>query len=150
MTPSLVPEDFVVPAPLHTDQFEFQVLGPEHNEQDQPAWTQSLQHIRATPGFYDRRWPGDAESLEQNLASLQRHREDYDRRRGYAYAVLDARDGSYLGCVYFYPPRTGTFDVDVRSWVRQERAEFDRPLHEAVRRWLASSWPWQRPDYAER
>jgi hypothetical protein len=65
-----VPEHFVPPAPLRAERFEFQVLGPEHNEQDQPAWTGSIEHIRATPGFGDRTWPSDPESLSKNLLSL--------------------------------------------------------------------------------
>lgn len=146
----LVPEDFVVPPPPRTALFTFQVLGPQHNARDHRAWTGSIEHIRSTPGFAGRHWPRAIESLDQNLASLERHQHDFAQRRGFSYAVLDASDGAYLGCVYFYPPRTPGFDVDVRSWVTEERAELDEPLHDVVRRWLSQAWPWHRPDYAER
>jgi hypothetical protein len=54
----LVPDGFVVPPPLTTDQFRLEPLGPQHNEADHAAWTTSIEHIRATPGFADTDWPG--------------------------------------------------------------------------------------------
>ena len=36
------------------------------------------------------------------------------------------------------------------SWVRADRAALDKPLYDAVRRWLAEAWPFRAPDYAER
>jgi hypothetical protein len=146
----LVPDGFVVPPPLTTDQFRLEPLGPQHNEVDHAAWTTSIEHIRATPGFADRDWPGEAMTLAENEADLRRHALDFEERTGFTYVVLDASTGNYVGCVYFYPPRSPEFDVDVRSWVRHELAHLDRPLHAAVRRWLQDSWPWHAPDYAER
>ena len=46
--------------------------------------------------------------------------------------------------------RRDGYDVDVRSWVRSDRAELDKPLHDVVQRWVAEAWPFQKPDYAER
>jgi hypothetical protein len=145
-----VPDDFLVPLPLRTSRFRFEALGPQHGEQDLAAWTQSIEHIRQTPGFAGRDWPAVVETSEQNLVSLERHRQEHEERSAFAYAVLDADGGDYLGCVYFSPPRTEEADVDVRSWVREERAELDGPLHDAVRTWLAVAWPWRRPAYAAR
>jgi hypothetical protein len=42
-------------------------LGPEHNEDDHEAWSSSIEHIRATPGFLDGRWPSPM-TLEENRA----------------------------------------------------------------------------------
>lgn len=109
----LVPADFAVPAPLRTDQFVFEVLGPEHNARDHAAWTQSVEHIRTTPGFAGREWPPDSMTLPENLLDLQWHQREYDERASFAFAVLSAGSGEYLGCVYFYPPRSTDFDVDV-------------------------------------
>ena len=147
---ALVPDDFVVPPPLTTEHFRLEPLGPRHNDVDHAAWTTSIEHIRATPGFAGRQWPGEAMTPAENEADLRRHEVDYEERRGFAYAVLAAPSGDYVGCVYFYPPRSPEFDVDVRSWVRHDPARRDQPLHDAVRRWLADRWPWHAPDYAER
>ena len=48
------------------------------------------------------------------------------------------------------PGRPWLDDVDVRSWVRADRAELDKPLHDVIRGWLAEAWPFQQPDYAAR
>lgn len=91
-------------------------------------------------------------SLAENEADLVRHARDYQDRTGFAYTVLDPADRDVIGCVYFYPPRPGRegYDVDVRSWVRADRAALDKPLHDLVRGWLAEAWPFRTPDYAER
>jgi len=146
----LVPADFPVPAGLKTELFVFEPLGVRHNASDLAAWTSSIDHIKATPGFADRDWPQRPMSLAENAADLARHAQDFAMRTGFAYTVLDPADGEVLGCVYFYPPRRPGYDVDVRSWVRADRAELDEPLYDAVVRWLAEAWPFERPDYAAR
>lgn len=147
----LVPDDFTVPRGLVTPRFHLEPLGPEHNAADHAAWTGSIAHIRSTPGFAGRAWPPpEAPSLAANLADLRRHAEDFARRTGFAYTVLEPRTGEVVGCVYLYPPRTGAHDVDVRSWVRADRAELDVPLSEAVTAWLAVAWPFVAPDHAPR
>ena len=46
-----VPLDFVVPLGLETSRFRLEPLGPEHNEADYHAWSYSMEHIHATPGW---------------------------------------------------------------------------------------------------
>jgi len=145
----LVPDDFVVPIELVTDAFRLVPLGPQHNAADHAAWTSSIDHIRATPGFAGRSWPSEAMTPAQNLADLERHARDFAERAGFTYTVL-APDGDVIGCVYLYPPRRAGFDVDVRSWVRATHARLDADLYRAVTRWLADAWPFERPDYAVR
>src|SRR5262249_57398795 len=67
-----VPRDFDVPRRLVTPQFVLEPLGPEHNEQDYAAWTSSMEHIAATPGWGDSRWPHEM-TLDENRADLERH-----------------------------------------------------------------------------
>jgi hypothetical protein len=126
-------------------------LGPEHNASDHAAWSASIDHIRATPGFHGHDWPPvEGMPLAENLADLERHARDFAERVGFTYTVL-ARDGDdVLGCVYIYPSRDERYDADVRSWVRADVAELDEELHAAVRRWLADAWPFASPDYAAR
>jgi hypothetical protein len=147
-TSPLVPEDFVVPAGLRTDTFVIEPLAERHNVADHAAWTSSIEHIRATPGFPDNTWPRPM-SLEENAADLARHARDFANRTGFAYTVLDPASADVIGCVYFYPPVRDGYDVDVRSWVRTDRAELDKSLYDLVCHWLAESWPFQKPDYAE-
>jgi hypothetical protein len=134
---------------LRTELFVLEPLGPEHNEADYAAWTPSIEHIRQTPGFPHGTWPAPM-SLEQNGGDLARHARDFADRSGFTYTVLEPASGDVIGCVYFYPPGREGYDVDVRSWVRADRAELDKPLYNLISQWLADSWPFARPDYAAR
>jgi hypothetical protein len=146
----LVPPDFVVPTGAVSTLFVLEPLRPEHNTADLAAWTSSIDHIRATPGFVGRPWPDRPFTLEENLADLVRHAEDFAKRTGFTYTVLDPQSNDVVGCVYLYPARRDGYDVDVRSWVRADRAALDKPLHEFVCEWLAGAWPFSGPDYAGR
>jgi hypothetical protein len=85
-------------------------------------------------------------TLEQNLADLRRHADDFARAVGFTFTVLDPRNDDVIGCVYLYPSTSEACDVRVQSWVRADRAALDVPLADAVARWLAADWPWERPD----
>jgi RimJ/RimL family protein N-acetyltransferase len=141
-----VPADFDPPTSLVADRFRLEPLGPEHNRSDRAAWMSSIEHIRATPGYGDGAWPPPAGmSLEENLADLRRHAEDFRRRTGFTFTVLDPGSDEVIGCVYLYPAED-EHDVTVLSWVRADRSELDGPLADAVAGWLAADWPWQRVD----
>lgn len=140
-----VPDDFDPPTSLVTDQFRLEPLGPQHNLSDHAAWTSSIDHIRATPGYPDGKWPPhDGMALEDNLRDLRRHADDFARRRGFTFTVLDPRTDDVIGCVYLYPSASEEWDVIVQSWVRADRSDLDVPLADAVARWLATDWPWNR------
>jgi len=145
-----VPDEFDPPVGVTTPQFRLEPLGPQHNEADYAAWTSSMQHIRATPGFATGSWPHEM-TIEQNRDDLLRHQRDFQARTGFTYTVL-GDDDDVIGCVYIYPlrpdPEPGAAHVE--SWVRVDRAELDLPLYRAVSDWLASDWPFRRVDYAER
>lgn len=148
---AFVPDDFVVPRELAVGSLRLEPLGPRHNAGDHQAWTSSIEHIRATPGFRDRDWPpAGGMSLDENLGDLRRHADDFERRTGFTYTVIDAAS-DIVGCVYIYPPedadRDAGSDAQVRSWVRHDRADLDGTLHDAVARWLAADWPFARVVY---
>jgi hypothetical protein len=150
LTAEFVPPDFVVPRALQGEDFLLEPLGPEHNDSDHAAWSGSIDHIHATPGFTAALWQGDdwpyPMSCEQNLADLQMHASEFVAREAFAYTVLDARrDGAsaaeVIGCVYIDPDDTKVADAMVRCWVRADRAHLDEPLADAVRHWLRTDWP---------
>jgi hypothetical protein len=143
-----VPNDFEVPTELDGDGFRLEPLGPEHNSSDHLAWSSSIEHIRATPGFADSTWPTPMSS-DDNRRDLERHRRDFDERTGFTYTVLDA-DDVVIGCLYIYPARPPATGADVRSWVSAERAELDVPLWQSVSAWLATTWPFDAVIYAAR
>jgi hypothetical protein len=139
-----VPPDFVVPTEAALLGLHLVPLGPEHNAADHAAWTSSIDHIRATPGFPDGSWPRPM-SLEENLGDLERHAEDFQRRRGFTYTVLDADE--VVGCLYIYPSADEDVDATVQSWVRADRAALDRPFADAVRGWVLDTWPFTATRY---
>ena len=122
-----VPTDFVVPLELSGPGFRLVPLRPEHNAADHAAWSGSMEHIRATPGFAGRPWPHEMPAPEPSDAP------------------------EVLGCVYIYPPQVGdAADAAIRSWVRADHAALDAVLYAAVRDWLARDWPFTSVDYAPR
>jgi hypothetical protein len=144
-----VPSGFDAPRALATEQFRLEPLGPEHNDSDYEAWSSSVEHIHAAPGWETSSWPDDR-SLADNLRDLQRHADDFEQRVGFTYTVLDPASGDVIGCVYIYPDKSGRHDAHVRSWVRASRADLDLPLWRAVSDWLAAEWPFEHVVYAER
>jgi hypothetical protein len=150
-----VPVGFVVPDGLVAGEFRLEPLGPKHNAADYAAWTTSIDHIRATPGFAASSWPHEM-SPADNLRDLQRHARDFAERRGFTYSVLSTETSEVIGCVYIYPGREGdggTGDVPqavVSSWMRADRAALDPVLYRVVLEWLERDWPFISIDYAPR
>jgi hypothetical protein len=146
---SFVPTEFSAPDGLETPAFVLEPLGPQHNEADYAAWSTSIEHIRATPGWEASSWPRPM-SLEDNLGDLEMHARHFEQREGFTYTVLDRADGDVVGCVYIYPSRDGEADARVTSWVRASSADLDVEVWRAVSDWLAESWPFERIEYAPR
>jgi len=147
---SFVPGDFEPPGGLVTPDFTLEPLGPRHNDSDYVAWSSSIAHIRATPGFAESSWPREM-TLQENLSDLERHARDYESRSGFTYTVLDRAGGAVIGCVYIYPAKEGDAgDARVSSWVTADCAALDIPLWRAVSDWLRDDWPFRRAEYAAR
>jgi RimJ/RimL family protein N-acetyltransferase len=142
-----VPSEFEVPGRLETPWFVLEPLGPEHNEPDFEAWTSSIDHIKATPGFEGESWPHPM-TLEENLGDLEMHARHFRDREGFTYTVLD-ETGAVIGCVYIYPADDG-HDAKVQSWVRDSHRELDPVLWRQVSGWLDTDWPFERVSYASR
>lgn len=104
-THPFVPDGFEPPTSLVTADFRLEPLGPQHNDEDLAAWTSSIEHIRATPGYPDGDWPPiGGMTLDANHADLVRHAADFEARTGFTFTVLDPTDADVIGCVYLYPP----------------------------------------------
>jgi RimJ/RimL family protein N-acetyltransferase len=146
---AFVPANFVVPLRVDFDGFRLEPLAPEHNERDYDAWTSSMEHIHATPGWEESSWPREM-TPDENRLDLERHAADFRARTGFTYTVLDDEDGDVVGCVYIYPVPDSEYDARVLSWVRASQSELDAPLWRAVTDWVAGEWPFRKVDYAAR
>src|SRR5918999_4001616 len=146
-----VPADFEPPRELVLPAMYLVPLGAEHNESDHAAWTSSIAHIRATPGFESAEWPPvGGMSLDANRGDLEEHARDFVERTGFTFTVLRPGTTEVIGCLYIYPAKDADHDAQVRSWVRADLAELDGPVRAAVSRWLVERWPFERPIYADR
>src|SRR5205814_6318214 len=143
------PSGFVDPLAPTTEQFRLKPLAPRHNDSDYEAWSSSVEHIHPTPGWETSSWPDDR-SVADNLRDLQAHADDFEKRTGFTYTVLDPATGDVIGCVYIYPDKSEQHDARVLSWVRASRPELDVQLWRAVTDWLAGKSPFERVDYADR
>lgn len=142
-----VPDDYVVPLGLAGPGFHLEPLGPEHNDADHRAWMSSIAHIQGTPGFSTWRWPPTGGMpLGENLRDLEKHADDFARRVGFTYTVLND-ESDVVGCVYIYPSREDPTVTEVRSWVTASSAELDPVLHQTVNNWLATDWPFGEVRY---
>ena len=149
MTQPCVPDEFEIPQNHAGPGFLLEPLGPQHNDSDHHAWMSSIEHIRGTPGFPWGSWPPlDGLTLDENLRDLEQHADDFRRRVGFTYTVLDD-DHQVIGCVYIYPSRANPEVTNVRSWVTASRAELDTVLHQTVTDWLAADWPFAKVSYRD-
>jgi hypothetical protein len=123
---------------LVTELFVLEPLGPRHHDADFRAWTCSVDHIRATPGFSAEHWGGDQwpylMSADDNLSDLAEHEREFLAGEAFAYTVLDPGDGDVIGCVYVDPDEVA--EARCRLWVRADRAHLDATLFAEVRTWL--------------
>jgi len=144
-----VPDDFDPPDRLDVGPYRLIPLGPEHNDSDYAAWTSSVDHIRATPGFEGASWPREM-TLEENRRDLQRHADDFAAREGFTYTVLAPDRATVVGCLYIYPSDAPQHHARARSWVRAQDAPLDPVLAAAVSDWLSAAWPFRTIEYAPR
>ena len=105
-----VPTGFEPPAGLEDPAFRLRPLGPKHNVSDYLAWTSSMDHIHATPGWETSTWPRQM-SLEENQADLERHAADFATHAGFTDTVLAPDSDAVIGGVWWpfarfvYAPR---------------------------------------------
>ncbi len=145
-----VPAQFDPPPPPHGAGFVLVPLRVEHNEGDLDAWSSSVEHIHATPGFAGHPWPDEPMTLERNAGDLAEHEKDFADRRGFTYSVMSEAGEEIVGCVYIYPSTKDGVEADVRSWVRATHADLDATVYRTVSGWLRADWPFTSFEYAPR
>lgn len=143
MKKQFVPEDFVVPKSLVTDQYRLQMLSPDVAEIDYDAVMTSRVRLRTV--FSEKTdWPKEDMSLEENRTDLLRHSAEFKSRQAFAYTVLTLSREKCIGCVYIDPSKVSEFDCEVYLWVRESHLTLDDTLYTDIHKWLLSSWPFER------
>ena len=72
MSPFVEP-DFEVPTAFESVEFTLVALRVEHTAADLDAWSSSVEHIHATPGFEGHPWPDEPMTFERNAEDLAGH-----------------------------------------------------------------------------
>jgi RimJ/RimL family protein N-acetyltransferase len=148
-TTRFVPDDFEIPDLLETDRFRLRMLSVDDVEKDYEAVIESRELLHAVFGGP---WPKPGFTLEENLADLERHQQEFLSRKAFAYTVVSLDEIRVLGCVYINPSKTTASDAVAVMWVRQ--TEYDKGLDEIlfnnVRDWISSVWPFKKVDYPGR
>ncbi len=138
---AFIPPDFDVPRTVEFEHFRLEVLGPEHNERDHAAWSSSMEHIHATPGFEGHPWPMPM-TLEENLDDMEMHAREFEERTAFTWSILQAGTDDVIGCIYLYPldpPSDG--HGRFRSWVTAARAADDAQVRATIGDWFDATFP---------
>lgn len=147
-TAPFVPDTFEVPSVLETDRFRLRMLSVADVEKDYEAVmeTQAYFHSRGSS------WPREGFTIEENLADLERHQQEFLERKAFAYTVVSLDEGRVLGCIYINPTDREGADARVHMWVRKSEYErgLDPVLFQTVKEWLKSSWPFSAVIYPGR
>jgi hypothetical protein len=142
MTILFVPQDFIVPTSLVTDQYILEMLTPLVAEIDYNAVMSSKSRLRSVFEQNDD-WPQDDMTLEFNIKDLVQHKKEFRARQAFAFTVLNPAREKCLGCIYIDPPTVSEFDCEVYLWVRDSHIHLDDDLFQNVKQWLQEEWPFK-------
>ena len=145
----LVADDFKVPKVLETDKFRLRMLSMDDAEKDYEAVMESMDHLKGVFGTKSK-WPSKDLTIEQDKKDLGWHQKEFEIRSSFTYAVLTLDESRLLGCVYIYPSRKKSFEVDVFYWVRKSELKLDKELGKVVRTWIKEKWPFKKVAYPGR
>lgn len=136
-----VPDSFDAPPLFETDRFRLRMLSVDDVEKDYEAVIESRDLLHSVGST----WPREGFTIDENLADLERHQQEFLDRKAFAYTVVSLDESRVLGCVYINPLETDEADAIVRMWVRQSEYDkgLDAVLFQAVKKWMGSSWPFK-------
>jgi len=140
---NLVPDDFSPPILYETEHFTLRPIIASDVDQDYAAVMSSVDHLKGVLGDD---WPSADLTREEDMEVLALHEEQFRRRELFVYTVLTPNQARCIGCVYIGPSKLDNYDAQVTLWVTKETLAKgqDARLFEAVRDWLASSWPFEQ------
>jgi RimJ/RimL family protein N-acetyltransferase len=138
---AFVPDSFEVPQVLETDRFRLRMLSVDDVEKDYEAVMETQEYFHARGNS----WPREGFTIEENLADLEQHQQEFLARKAFAYTVVTPDERRVLGCVYINPTNGDETDAKVHLWVRKSEQHngLDSILFQTVKGWLKLSWPFE-------
>jgi RimJ/RimL family protein N-acetyltransferase len=143
-----VPVTFEVPSVLETERFLLRMLSVDDVEKDYEAVIESRELLHAGGSS----WPREGFTIEENLADLEQHQQEFLNREAFAYTVVSLDESRVLGCVYINPTKRVGAEAKVSMWVRQSEYDqgLDGILFQTVKTWISSVWPFTAVAYPGR
>jgi len=152
MTEKFVPDDFIVPEKLETEKFRLRMLTVEDVEKDYDAVMSSREHLRSLASQEDEEdtWPEENMTIEEDLADLARHQDEFLKREAFVYTVMSLDESRCLGCVYINPSEKKDFDTEIYLWARTSelKSGLEELLFETVKNWIEEKWPFNKVAFA--
>lgn len=159
----LLPPGTQPPSELRTADAWFRRQRAEDAVADYEAVMASKEALRV---WCDGDWPEEGFTLEENVDDLAGHLEDAATGTAYGYTAWDPTGTRVLGSLYLEPTAPfldayvvddatraalATCDVRIELWLRSDLPRDVEPrVLAAVRDWLGTAWPFQRPSWGSR
>lgn len=146
-----VPCNFNPPPTFEINRFRLRMLTVDDVIKDYDAIMTSIDHLKGTFGP-NSPWPVDDLSLEEDLAAIHWHQEEFNKRASFAYTVVNLDESQCLGCVYVLPSDSERYDAMVVLWVRKSELAngLDEKLFSSVQTWIEREWPFRNVAYPGR
>lgn len=135
----ILKDKFIAPELINRESYYLEALDVKHNKLDYEAWTSSLTTLKGIFGPRNN-WPGDVNSLDDNLKDLVNHFEEFKNREAYTYSILNNSGDMCLGCLYIRPTQIQEYSARVDFWFRDDSKEFDAEFYEWLKNWLIKYW----------
>ncbi|MCL1068561.1 hypothetical protein L2735_17455 [Shewanella olleyana] len=139
MAKSLVSTSFTVPLIHSTEHFYFTPLNEDVAELDYEAVMFSQQSLQGIFGPHSN-WPELDMTLEQNIISLNVHKQEFKTRTAFAYSVLNLEQTKCLGSIYIDPSDFSQYQCVVHFWIRSDSIEQESILFQTIKNWLNDEW----------
>ncbi|WDE02478.1 hypothetical protein [Thalassomonas actiniarum] len=143
MQKSFIPNSFEAPRFLKANYFHFRVLDDTVAQLDYEAVMSSQQRLKGIfgPGSD---WPKSDMTIEENIASLQVHKQEFESREAFAYSVFSDSKDTCLGSVYIDQSQSPNYECEVYLWVRDDSITLEKELYQTVLNWLQEHWPFSK------
>jgi len=139
MTTLFISDIYNPPKNFDNEYFHFRVLEGKIAELDFEAVMSSQKRLQGIFGS-DSQWPKSDMTLEENITSLNVHKQEFESRQAFAYSVFNKSKTKCLGSVYIDPSDSPNYQCIVYLWVRDDSIELDNDLYQTVYKWLYVEW----------
>ena len=143
MPDPFISETYEPPKSFDNEYFYFRVLEDEVAELDFEAVMSSQKRLQGIFGS-DSVWPKSDMTLEENIASLKVHKQEFESRQAFAYSVFNKSKNKCLGSVYIDQSESLNYQCVVYLWIRDDSIELDNELYQTVRQWLSEEWAFSK------